>query len=380
MKVNTQELRSMNLMKVYRYVYEQKQATKTAIAYALQLSLPTVTQDLNELLETKKIIYAEKSAPTGGRPATVYQFNSCFRISIGVEVLANKVRLASIDLYGQITKEDSLDIVFVNDPSYYEIFGKWVNHFIDSLPYSKDAILGIIISIQGIVAKDHEHILYGKLLNSTDFTRTDFARHFCYPVSLIHDAEAAAIAEVWHMKQVSSAIYLSLNPHMGSAFIINNSVVHTKELSSGTVEHMILYHGKEECYCGKSGCADVYCSANSLMRMAGKNLPDFFQQLENGDETCQKIWRQYLSNLALLIDNIRMVINCDVIIGGLLEKYISDSSLDDLAKIIASISTFGSVTPIIIRGHYGNKATMIGSALTAIKEYLSCEKLDGSAF
>ena len=260
MEAGDYNLKNNNLIRVYKYLYDHHEATKMELVYALHLSLPTVTQDLEELLANGRIIVdsGKRAVTKTGRPAAVYTFDSRHHISFGVEVLANKFKVAAVDLYGSIILSKSFDLSFENSDQYFQKFGNYVNQFIEQQQYKKDDILGITIAIQGIVDKDNEHMLFGKLLNNSDFSRTDFGRYLNYPVSLIHDTEAAAIAENWHRSEASSAFFISLNKNMGSAFIINNSVVHMENLSSGTIEHMTLYSNGRTCYCAVSADA-VYC-------------------------------------------------------------------------------------------------------------------------
>ena len=213
MEAGDYNLKNNNLIRVYKYLYDHHEATKMELVYALHLSLPTVTQDLEELLANGRIIVdsGKRAVTKTGRPAAVYTFDSRHHISFGVEVLANKFKVAAVDLYGSIILSKSFDLSFENSDQYFQKFGNYVNQFIEQQQYKKDDILGITIAIQGIVDKDNEHMLFGKLLNNSDFSRTDFGRYLNYPVSLIHDTEAAAIAENWHRSETSSAFFISLN-------------------------------------------------------------------------------------------------------------------------------------------------------------------------
>ena len=95
MRASTAELRNANLLAVYKYIYEQKEATKTEISYALRLSLPTVTQDLNELLSSSRILSTQKTEASVGRPAMLYQFNSNHHVAFAVP---GRLQAARIDL------------------------------------------------------------------------------------------------------------------------------------------------------------------------------------------------------------------------------------------------------------------------------------------
>ena len=142
MRASTAELRNANLLAVYKYIYEQKEATKTEISYALRLSLPTVTQDLNELLSSSRILSTQKTEASVGRPAMLYQFNSNHHVAFGVEVLQKKVYVATVDLYGHIIKEAKLELQFENTPEYFKAIGDFINDFIDAQGYPDGDILG----------------------------------------------------------------------------------------------------------------------------------------------------------------------------------------------------------------------------------------------
>ncbi|MFR8170657.1 MAG: ROK family protein [Marvinbryantia sp.] len=375
MSITTTEIRKLNCSMVYKMIYESDGVSKDMISRELNFSLPTISQNLNTLLAANKIYRGSVQTATGGRPAVLYKFNANAKIAIGVEVLAERLNVAAVNLRGEILRNDTLEISFLTDEAYFSLFGGWINRFINSLERDPQDILGIAVTIQGIVAADGEHILYGKILNSNAFSRSDFARCFSCPLTLIHDAEAAAIAEHWHDPSLENAIYLSLNPHLGSAVILHDGVLHTPQLSSGTVEHMTLHPNGNLCYCGKRGCADAYCSANSLLRSAAENFPAFFQNVRIGNIKAVRIWHNYLQELALLIDNLRMVTGSDIIIGGLLAKYFSPEDLQYVKNSVLSYTTFRTVDFQIHKGHHGEKAALVGAALTFICDYLKKEAL-----
>ena len=141
------------------------------------------------------------------------------------------------------------------------------------------------------------------------------------------------------------------------------------------IEHIILYPNGKECWCGKRGCVDSYCSSNSLVLRSGESLEQFFEGVRNGKERNVNIWREYKEDLALVIDNLRMMVCCDVLIGGVLEKYMTDQDFQEIIDRIESITTFKTIPPRFYRGHYGEKAAVNGAALTYIIKWLGSEQL-----
>lgn len=79
---------------------------------------------------------------------------------------------------------------------------------------------------------------------------------------------------------------------------------------------MILHPGGKKCYCGRRGCADTCLSAKILAKGVPGGLAGFFSQLEQGDADAGERFAAYRRDLALLISNIRVTLDCDLILGG----------------------------------------------------------------
>ena len=65
-----------------------------------------------------------------------------------------------------------------------------------------------------------------------------------------------------------------LNYHLGGAIIVDGQLLTGATGKSGTFEHMTLVPGGHDCYCGRQGCAECYCSVNSLLGDSD-NLEEF---------------------------------------------------------------------------------------------------------
>ena len=238
--LTTSQLSQYNYNSIYRLIYHHSGLSVQMICSMLRMSRPTTEKNLKLLLNEGKIYASHTRKTTGGRPAILYKINNDIKIGIGVELLATHIHIAAVNLSGVIKKEETLEITFINQEAYFRILGSWINRFVEQTGYAPENILGVSIAIQGILDADNKHFIYSELLNSDSFSLDDFSKYINYPTSLIHDAEAAAIAEKWNNPQITNSIFLSLNPNIGSAIIINGNVVHSPYLSSGAIEHICM--------------------------------------------------------------------------------------------------------------------------------------------
>jgi len=371
MSITSVELKQANKKKVFLEIYENKTVSKNSILSKLNLSIPTITQNLKELENAGLIIQEGYFKSTGGRPATIYKCNERACVAIGMDLQPNKIDIASVDIYGNIIEEVALRKTFTNSDDYFKTLGRFVNEFIDKTKAYSPTVLGVGVAVPGIIAPDGNHMLYSQVLKTSAFTLSDLGKYFeNTPCHFYHNAESGAFAEIWHGRITGSALMLILDNCLCNALILNGEV-YQGSLSSGTIEHMILHSGGEPCYCGKKGCVDAYCSVTGLSKlMKQPNLDEFFIDLRNGNTESEKIWNQYLEELALAIDNCRMLIACDVILSGLLQKYVNIEDLEKLKSIIVSKTTFKSAEFNIRAGVCGRNAIVIGAAIPLIKRFI----------
>ena len=90
----------------------------------LNLSLPTVVQNLNELSEDGLICEAGQQTKTGGRRAKTYTSVNDFRTAIGLDVTPHEVAAVAVDLCGHILARKRLKVPFVRTADYYRQLGR----------------------------------------------------------------------------------------------------------------------------------------------------------------------------------------------------------------------------------------------------------------
>lgn len=369
--LTTAEIRIFNRSEIYQTIYREKQVSKQALSRLLHLSLPTVSQNLSELQAMGLIETCGVSESTGGRKPQLYCCITDARIAFGVVILKDYIQIVALDLYGTVFAKEQYQIPFQNSAEYFKQTCGVIQNFVTSSNYSSDRILGIGIAIQGLTSKAGDRVIFGNILNNSDVTIEHFSSHLDYPCILLHDSETAAACEIWEHPTITDAVFLLLNRNLGGALILNGKIHSGSILASGIIEHMCLVPHGRLCYCGQHGCLESYCSANALMEESGQSLPEFFSDLRQGNEKQKKIWSEYLHNLALAINNILMVVNSDIILGGLLSCYLQPEDLETLRSYVLEKSAFDFFNSYHMSTSTSNTyAEAIGAALHYIKNFL----------
>ena len=85
MDVNSNERRRQTRSNVYHYLYgAQEFCTRQSLAQALDLSLPTIYQNLTDLVDAGLVRYAGQSQSTGGRKASGLAIVPDARVAVGI--------------------------------------------------------------------------------------------------------------------------------------------------------------------------------------------------------------------------------------------------------------------------------------------------------
>lgn len=208
-----------------------------------------------------------------------------------------------------------------------------------------------------------------------------FTQFMAEPAIFINDANAAGIAEIYNADQRHNAVYLSLSNSVGGAIIeqrpslLNDNLIDDKlylgdNWRSGEFGHVTLVPDGKACYCGKSGCLDAYCSAVSLASHTDGKLETFFEELEKGNAELNEIWSEYLHHLAIHVNNLRMIFDCRVILGGYVGSFI-EPYLSRLRQEAEKLNTFEYDAAYIYPCRYRVEASALGAALQHIEAFIS---------
>ena len=88
---------------------------------------------------------------------------------------------------------------------------------------------------------------------------------------------------------------------MGGAFLVGGQLYDGVSHRAAEFGHLCLHPGGRRCECGRQGCLEAYCSAARLSDDLGITLEEFFQRLEEGEPSCQELWKSYLEDLATAV-------------------------------------------------------------------------------
>ena len=162
-----------------------------------------------------------------------------------------------------------------------------------------------------------------------------------FPVKAGNDANVAALGEYWKGggQGCRNMVFATLGTGVGGGIVIDGQLLHGAHGSGGEIGHMVLNREETEpCGCGKFGCAEQYCSATGIVRLAKRHLAateapsslrdletisakDIFDAGKAGDLLAQEILTYYYSLLGEFLADLCCVVNPEaVVLGGGVSK------------------------------------------------------------
>lgn len=366
--VNNMEVKRRNRANTLRCILSCERISQMELTQQLALSWPTILQNVKELLEMGLVQETGQYESTGGRKAKAYAPVKDAKLAIGLDLTRNHVSVVLVDLSGQVVRYQRKSKPFSLDDTYLQELSALIQSVMGDT-YTSETILGVGVSLPGIVDSEAGILRYSHILDLRDVPLSILNRCISYPCSFINDANAAGLAEIYGTSTVGNLIYLSLSNSVGGAILTDGTLYMGNHLRAGEFGHNTLVPGGRRCYCGKDGCLDAYCSARLLSDKAGGNLAAFFDGLREGDADKQTVWQEYLEYLAIAINNLHMIFDCDVIAGGYVGAFLEEFG-GPLRSLLEERNTFQPDASYLKYCRYRLDASAVGAALTQVEQFL----------
>ncbi len=364
------ERRRQTRKSIYKYLFcAETSRSKQEIASDLSLSMPTVHQNLSELFQAGFIRRDGMQQSTGGRRAMRLTIAENVRFAVGVSITEDRLRFLAVNLRMQeiAYKNVKLDVSEVNAIGLR--LSEELETFLNENGLNRTKLLGVGIAIPAVINVELGKIALAPTLHLKDISLSEITKYLNYPFYVSNDATSGGYAEWYTQPEQNRMAYLSLEGGVGGAVLLNGAPYEGDNRRSGEFGHMCIEPNGLICKCGKRGCLEAYCSASRISDDLGITLEEFFEGLELQNPSYRALWHDLLLHLSIGINNIRMALDCDVILGGFLTQYL-EPYLSEIRRIAAELNTFDNNADYIKLCRYPKRASTLGVALYFINEFI----------
>lgn len=367
-KLTQSDTKKLNRNRIFRLIYDERAVSRQDIADRLNLSLPTVNQNIKELFDDGLVDYSGNFQSTGGRKAQAITVSSDIRFVISINIRNNYIRASLMNIYGEICCTREYEEPFSTSEKYRRFLGIIAREMADYAGCGDDDILGVGITVPGIIDKENGLIVFAPTLKIKDYPTdliTEFIDLKCH---VENDAKAFAYTQMWKNREDGKKVCLLIDHGVGGAFISGLDTSENTHNETGEFGHMIIHPNGRLCNCGRKGCLEAYVSTSVLSDRLGIHIWEFFGRVGKNNEY-NDVMEEYLDNLALGLNNILTMYDAPVVIGGEISRYL-EPYMDRLKSCISGYDA-GFIGDIDISlSSCGKQESLVGAALVYIDEFL----------
>ena len=369
-KLTNTDVKKLNKNRIFRLIYNSDKISRQEIADQLGLSLPTVNQNLKMLMEDGLIEYVGNFISTGGRRAQAITINNNARKAISVNIKADYINVDVVGLKGQIIYSMAVKAHFSKSSAYIEKLTDAVRHAVDYVGADADDIMGVGVTVPGILDDEKQILISAPPLKAKNYDFTRLISAIDYPVVVMNDARAEAYADHWfNGKSEDEKIYIMLGEGVGGAYINASAIRNGVHNRGGEFGHMVIHPGGKQCLCGKKGCFEAYVSEKVLSSELDMTLDNFFELAAQGNKNNSNVLDEYMDNLALGINNIYTMMDCDIVLGGTVAPYLKQYDNSIKERLVNDYS-FDTDADYLRISDGGGRKSGLGAALSFVARFI----------
>lgn len=274
------------------FLYKMGELSKPEICRLTNMTTPTISRMIEELIEEGWVTDQGQGASIGGKRPHIFSLNPDAAYIMGVDVGRIHLKIAIFNLRKEIIGEIKVYPSILENGKTNEENIRYIREKINltlsdlNIPYSKIKVGGF--AIPGLIDIDGTAYTYFTYENSN--IREVLEKEFGIPVFIDNDSKIMAMAEHTFgvAKGISHALCISVNECIGLGMILNSQPYTGFKGMAGEFGHIRISGLNEQCYCGKIGCLETVASGRSIVKTAKeaikKNVKTAIQTLAGEQE------------------------------------------------------------------------------------------------
>lgn len=334
---NLATLKSNNKSLVLRVLNTFGQTSRSELSKITGLTKTTITNIVNELLESGLIYETGVMNSSSGRKPVLLNLLKDALYSAGLYISRDFVYSNIINLKGEVTGESSFAFDMTeSDAAFTSVVCKCLDSTISKSGVDINKIIGV-----GIASIGPLDIRKGIILDPPNFRGLKsipivsiIKERFKLTAFLDNDMNASAIAEsiFGNGKNFSNLVYIGVTNGLGAGIIINNSLFRGSDGFAGEIGHTTVDIHGDICPCGNMGCLEIYTSIpatikqirssielgadSSLSNNTSISWPDIVDAASKGDEVCLKAFEKLVYYLSVGLVNTINTFDPEIIFIG----------------------------------------------------------------
>lgn len=265
------EKRYQQKKNIIGYLYKAGEASKPEICRFTNMTTPTISRIIGELMEEGWVVDIGQGPSIGGKRPHIFSLNPDAAYIIGVDIGRELLKVAIFNLQKKIIGNIQIYPSLLESQDNSAITEDLKAKIIETLktlkiPATKIKAAGF--SLPGLIDNDGNSYTYLTYKDSN--IRQELEKILDIPVFIENDSTIMAMAEHTFgiAANVSHALCININECIGMGMILNSQPYTGCKGLAGEFGHIRISGPELACYCGKAGCIETVASGRAIIRKA----------------------------------------------------------------------------------------------------------------
>lgn len=253
-------------------LYRMGELSKPEICRITNMTTPTISRIIDELIEEGWVVDQGQGASIGGKRPHIFSLNPDAAYIMGVDMGRELLKIAIFNLRKEIIGNvqifpSLLESHQDNNLILHDLKTKIEKSLIDlKIPRSKIKVAGF--SLPGLLDSDGNSFTYLSFEDTN--IRKILEKMLNIPVFIDNDSTIMAMAEhsFGAAQGASDALCINVNECIGLGMILNSRPYTGYKGMAGEFGHIRIPGSETLCYCGKAGCLETIASGRAIVKAA----------------------------------------------------------------------------------------------------------------
>lgn len=259
---------------ILRHCIQKESFSISDLSKELNISVPTITKFVGELMDDGFVKDEGKLGTSGGRRPSIYGLNPDAGYFLGIDVARRHFHIAVTNFKGELIHFiQDIEFVLQANQESFKAMGRLIKDEVTGIGIPWIKVLGCGISLSGRVNPEKGYSL--TYFVNDDIPLTDqFQKELQIPVTIENDSRAMTYGEYMSLGPEAdrNMIFINLSWGLGMGMILDGQLYYGKSGFSGEIGHFPLLSNDVICRCGKVGCLETGASGSALHRMIVEKL------------------------------------------------------------------------------------------------------------
>lgn len=228
-------------LSILELVMKHGPISRTEISRLTGLNIVTISNYVNEFIESSLVVEKGFDVSTGGRRPTLVEINPKFGYIIGVGLTALNISGVLVDSKMQVIYEVKKDRPADNSEAIIDKMVETVEDVLNKAKVDTEKIKGLGVGIPGVIDEEAQTIRWLgamglSMISISGISLKDiFEKEFGIPTLVEHDAACAVFGERWFGFEADIGDMIYMYTGVGCGLIINGQIYRGSSGSAGEV-------------------------------------------------------------------------------------------------------------------------------------------------